>query len=297
MSPLTDEQKVSFQRNGYVKIEQAVPDGNCEAVVDAIWDFLGKPRDDPETWYGPPAGLDEQAHGQFAGMINLYQHQALWDNRQHPDVYEAFSQLLDETALWVSVDRCNMTPPKHEEYPEYSSSFIHWDVDTSPIPDRPVHEQGTPTVPFGVQGVLYLDDTTEDMGGFQCVPELYRDLDEWVRSQPDDRDPFEPDFSEDEYEVESIPGERGDLVIWDGLLPHGNGHNETQKPRLAQYITMFPARPTDEDTRENRIESWREQKALIEERRDPRNREMERNERADLTPLGERLLGREPWEA
>jgi hypothetical protein len=295
MAVLSDDQLSSFRRNGYVRIEQAVPDDHCDAVVDAIWDFLGKSPNEPETWYGPPSGLDEPAHGQFAGMVNLYQQQALWDNRQHPDVYEAFTRILDESDLWVSLDRCNMTPPRREEYPEYTSSFIHWDVDTSPLPERPVDETGTPAVPFGVQGVLYLDDTTEEMGGFQCVPDLYRELDEWVQTAPDDRDPFEPDL-DGQYEIESIPGEKGDLVIWDSLLAHGNGHNETDRPRLAQYLTMSPARPSDEDARRNRIESWRNQRAPIEERRDPRGREAERYERAELSGLGERLLGLERWE-
>lgn len=292
---LSDDQLSSFRRNGYVKIEQAVQGDQCEAVVDAIWDFLGKSPDEPETWYGPPSGLDEPAHGQFAGMVNLYQHQALWDNRQHPDVYEAFSQTLDESDLWVSLDRCNMTPPRCEEYPEYSSSFIHWDVDTSPLPDRPVGERGTPAVPHGVQGVLYLEDTTEEMGGFQCVPELYRELDEWVQTAPEDRDPYEPDL-DGQYEIEPIPGKKGDLVIWDSLLPHGNGHNESNRPRLAQYITMFPAQPGDKATRQNRIESWQKQQAPVEERRDTRNREAQRYERAELSKLGERLLGIERWE-
>lgn len=294
MSLLSADQLSAFQRNGYVKIEQAVPEANCEAVVDAIWNFLGKSPGEPETWYGPPAGLDEPAHGQFAGMVNLYHHQSMWDNRQHPDVYKTFKQILGESALLVSVDRCNMTPPRREEYPEYTSSFIHWDVDTSPLPERPVNDQGTSQVPFGVQGVLYLDDTTEEMGGFQCVPELYRDLDEWVQDQPEDRDPYEPEFDTDQYEIESIPGERGDLVIWDSLLPHGNGHNESDRPRLAQYIQMFPA-SSDEVSRQNRIESWREQRAPVEERRDPRGWEAEQYDRAELTELGEKLLGIEQW--
>ena len=294
VSTLTDAEATHFREDGYVRVENAVPETDCEAVVDAIWDFLGKDPDDPETWYGPPEGLDGSAHGQSAGMVNLYHHQSLWDVRQQPDLYEAFADLLGESRLWTSIDRCNMTPPSHENHPEQDTSFVHWDVDTSPLPDRPVGRYGTAAVPFGVQGVLYLEDTTDEMGGFQCVPELYRDLDRWVRAQPDDRDPWDPDIGE--YEVESIPGEQGDVVVWNSLLPHGNGHNTSADPRLAQYVRMYPARPADEEAREQRVESWRDQEAPVAERRDPRGRERERYERAELTPLGERLLGLREWD-
>ena len=39
-----------------------------------------------------------------AGMVELYQHQSLWDNRQHPRIHEAFAQILGEARL-VGDDR------------------------------------------------------------------------------------------------------------------------------------------------------------------------------------------------
>lgn len=87
--------------------------------------------------------------------MEIYQHQALWDNRQHPWVHQAFSEIWGNEKLWVSVDWACMKPPVREDKPEYSSKgFVHWDVDTAVHP-----------VPFGVQGVLYLTDTAEDQGG------------------------------------------------------------------------------------------------------------------------------------
>ena len=79
------------------------------------------------------------------GIVEIYQHQALWDNRQHPWVHQAFSEIWGNEKLWVSVDWACMKPPVREDKPEYSSKgFVHWDVDTAVHP-----------VPFGVQGVLY----------------------------------------------------------------------------------------------------------------------------------------------
>ena len=47
------------------------------------------------------------------------------------------------------------------------------------------------------------DQTDEEMGGFQCIPWLYRNFDSWVQTQSDDRDPFQPDTTglEDELDV------------------------------------------------------------------------------------------------
>ena len=47
---------------------------------------------------------------------------------------------------------------------------------------------------MNVQGVLALaDQTDENMGGFQCLPELFRTYDTWKLTQPEDRDHFKPD--------------------------------------------------------------------------------------------------------
>ena len=51
----------------------------------------------------------------------------------------------------------------------------------------------SPTKPQNVQGVIALaDQMDENMGGFQCIPELYRNYDTWKLTQPEDRDRFKP---------------------------------------------------------------------------------------------------------
>ena len=44
-----------------------------------------------------------------------------------------------------------------------------------------------------MQGVLSLVKQDGDVGGFQCIPELFYDFDNWVKTQPADRDPMHPD--------------------------------------------------------------------------------------------------------
>ena len=121
-----------------------------------------------------------------------------------------------------------MKPPTRSQNPEWNNyGMIHWDVDTS-----------QQAIPFGVQGVLYLTDTAENQGEFQCIPGFHHTFYDWVKSQPVDRNPRVPNLNG--LDVKSIAGQAGDLLIWHRLLAHGNGHNAATQPRLAQYITMSP---------------------------------------------------------
>jgi hypothetical protein len=271
---LTPEDRAFWEENGYVVIHNAVPQANLDAVIEDIWQFLGVDRNDPEAWYRAPISR--------AGMLEMYQTQSLWNNRQHPRVHQAFADIWGTEKLWVSFDRANMNPPARPDW-DYQG-MVHWDIDTSRDP-----------VPFMVQGVLYLEDTSADQGGFQCVAGFHKRFAEWVKSQPADRDPRHPVL--DGLEVKTIPGKAGDLLIWHSLLPHGNSRNRSNKPRLAQYITMYPAREDAEEERRNRINAWQE---LLPPKGkafpgDPRGFEQKHHKAAELTDLGKRLLGLEPW--
>jgi hypothetical protein len=278
MPIFSEKDHAFFRDNGYVIAHSVIPPENLRAVIDMIWEFLGMDPSDPEGWYRPPLSP--------GGMLEVYQHQALWDNRQSPRVHQAFSELFGTEKLWVSVDRANLKPPRHPGHPEYDhKGFIHWDTDTSKLPQ-----------PFCVQGVLALTDTTKEMGGFQGVPELFHDLASWLPRQPVDRNPFAPDLTG--FEITPIPAQAGDLIVWNKLFPHGNGHNVSTQPRLAQYISMSPAHEDDEKRRQDRIMQWRDRlpPSYYWAPGDPRNWEREHGATAELTPLGRKLLGLDRWE-
>ena len=278
MAVLSKEDRAFWEENGYVVIPNAVPQENIDAMVETIWDFLGMDPNDPDDWYREPH--------RYGGMVEVYQHQALWDNRQYPRVHQAFSEIWDTDKLWVSFDRANMKPPAREDKPDWDHpGMIHWDLDTSVSPIR-----------FKVQGVLYLTDTTEDQGTFQCIPGFHNLFEEWVKTQPEDRDPRRPDLSG--LDVQRIAGKAGDLLIWHSLLAHGNSRNTSDRPRLAQYITMSPAKEDDEEARQKRIQAWREKVPPIGSAfpGDPREWEKVKSpEPAVLTELGRKLLGADRW--
>lgn len=282
MHVMTQADMAFWHENGYVILRDAVPRGQVDALVDIIWAFMEMDRHDPETWYRSHNGDEGLPRLKASGMAELYQHQALWDNRQHPRVYGAFADILGTEKLWVSIDRVNLNPPARPDWD--FQGFVHWDIDTSQRP-----------IPLQVQGLLSLADVPEGAGGLQVVPGFHRRFEGWARTQPPDRDPRIPDMSG--LELRSLAMNAGDLVIWHSLLPHGAGRNNSSQPRLAQYITMFPAKEDDEKLRRERIQLWKERKAPARKffPGDPRRWEIEHGATAKLSPLGEKLLGLRDW--
>src|SRR5438094_629472 len=107
---LTEQDLAFFHENGYLVVPQIVPQGNLDAVIRAIWEFLEMDSDDPTTWY-PPDRRSSLAH--------IHQHPSLWANRQHPRLHQAFADLLGTEKLWVSMDRATMKAPMDPRFPHY----------------------------------------------------------------------------------------------------------------------------------------------------------------------------------
>jgi hypothetical protein len=274
MSILNAQDHAFWEENGYVVVPNVVPKENLDAVVDVVWEFLEMDPNDPQTWYRLP-----EWHSR-TGMVQLYHHQALWNNRQYPRVHQAFSELFGTEKLWVSLDRTNMNPPARPDW-DYQG-FIHWDFDPTTWP-----------IGLRVQGVLCLTDTDEAQGGFQCVPGSHKQVPEIVARQQPDANLRAPDITG--LTVKHLGGKAGDLIIWHTGLLHGNGRNKTEQPRLAQYITMFPAKENDEELRQQRIASWRNRTAPGRFPTDPRHWEEQHNQTAELTELGKKLIGLDSW--
>jgi len=215
-------------------------------------------------------------------MVEVYNNQHLWNNRQMQKVYDAFADIWGTEKLWVTIDRANLNFPIRPGF-EYKG-FIHWDYDPE-------------TKPVNVQGVLALADQDDvNMGGFQCIPELFRNYDTWKLTQPEDRNRFKPDTTG--FEMEKVKMEAGDLLIFNSLQPHGIRPNMSEnKVRIAQYISMMPAEEDNEELKQWRITSWKDRIAPegYAFPGDPRKWEQTKYGTAELNELGKKLLGLEKW--
>jgi len=268
---------------GYVVVPGAVPLENVKRLTRTLWEFQEMDPDDRATWYKPQLRNHQMKELNNTGMVEMYNHQYLWDNRQERRVYDAFVDIWDVEELWSTIDRANLNPPNRGS--RSISGFIHWDVDTSLRPR-----------PIGVQGVLSLTQQDDEVGGFQCVPELFRTLEEWIEKQPSDRNSWAPDTTD--LEVVNINMNPGDLLIFNSLLAHGIRPNRSEdRVRVAQYISMHPAEVEDEEERQMRITSWRDREAPKRAAfpGDPREWEKMNSETAKLSSLGEKLLGLRSW--
>ncbi|MBT8285835.1 MAG: phytanoyl-CoA dioxygenase [Flavobacteriaceae bacterium] len=281
---LSEEDWKFWIHNGYIVIKNAISRSRAEETASFLWEFDEKDPNDPKTWYAPPRAEMQMKELTGTGMVEVYNHQHLWNNRQEQRVYDAFTDIWGTDKLWATIDRANLNFPQRPGHEQ--KGFIHWDYDPE-------------TKPQNVQGVLALaDQTDENMGGFQCIPWLYRNYDTWKKSQPADRDRFQPDISGLEDKIVKVKLEAGDLLIFNSTQPHGIRPNRSgNKVRIAQYISMMPAEPENETLLNWRIHSWKNRVAPegYAFPGDPRKWEQEKYETAKLSPLGERLLGITPW--
>lgn len=279
---LSDADWTFWKHNGYIVIKQAVSKEQAAATAAFLWEFEEKNPADVNTWYTAPRAEMKMKELENTGMVEVYNHQQLWNNRQVQRIYDAFVDIWGTEKLWVSIDRANLNFPIRPGF-EYKG-FIHWDYD----PD---------TNPVNVQGVLALaDQTDENMGGFQCVPELFRNYHSWKLTQPENRNHFMPDITG--LELVKVPLEAGDLLIFNSLEPHGIRPNLSKdKVRMAQYISMMPAQEDNEPLRQWRINSWCDRIAPegYAFPGDPRNWEQTRYKTAELNELGKKLLGLVSW--
>ncbi|MER5784517.1 phytanoyl-CoA dioxygenase family protein [Streptomyces mobaraensis] len=294
---LSEEDFAFWQTYGYVVVREAIPAAAARRLLDFAWDFQGMDPDRPDTWYQDRewrSDLDRELH--VYGFVEAYHHQLIWDSRQTRRVYDAFVDVWDCEELWVTLDRLNLNPPNVrnrsrsliERRERGFDIELHWDVDTS---------QGI--LPQRVQGIIALDDTRPDVGGFQCCPELFRRFDRWKALQPDDRDPIRPRIDRDDMPVVRPELRAGDLLIWNGLLAHGVAPNTSENGvRAVQYLSMMPALENHRALRASRIASWRDlatpdwNATLL---GDAVRHESLRYGRAELNDLGAKLLGLRTW--
>ena len=166
---------------GYVIVRQAVPAANVERLVDLLWELRRegsrRPFDLVRAAAARPQDEGAQQHrhaGDLQSPISLGQ----------PAGAARLRRLRRHLGPRGPLGRRSTAPTSTR--PRRSRAIRTASSTGTSIPRiRPL--------PIGVQGVLSLKKQDGDVGGFQCIPELFNNFDNWVKTQPADRDPMHPD--------------------------------------------------------------------------------------------------------
>jgi hypothetical protein len=205
----------AWDEDGYVIVPAVITRAEAQALADVVWAFVGAAPDDPASWRLTDHGI----------MVQLFQHAGLAPARTSPRLLKAFAQIWGTADLWTSLDRVSFNPPVRPGV-EFPGPRLHWDISL------------VPPVTLQTQGMIYLTDTSADQGAFEVVPGFHRRIDAWLESLGEGVDPRSVDLS---AEARRIAANAGDLIIWHSALAHGASPNTGDRPRLAQYVTQFPA--------------------------------------------------------
>jgi hypothetical protein len=129
---LTMEQWNFWKENGYVVIKNAVPKEQAMQTAAFLWEFEDKNPIDKSTWYTEARAEMKMKELAGTGMVEVYNNQHLWNNRQTRKLYDAFVDIWGTEKLWVTIDRANLNFPMRPGH-EYKG-FIHWDYDPETKP-------------------------------------------------------------------------------------------------------------------------------------------------------------------
>lgn len=269
-----DRDRRHFEAEGYMIIRGVIPAALVTNAVRDVAAFVGADLADPGTWYNGPAELD--------GVVPMHHAQSLWDIRQHPNLYELFSEFFGTGQLMLDINRCIFRPPVHPGHPGRGEGDIHWDADPRSAAEA------------SVQAGVMLTPIRPGTGGFQCIPDIYRNIDEWLDCNA--RDPgfcfTEPGLKQ--HATVQVSADAGDVILWSTKLPHGSASNWANRPRIAMFVTLTPP-PDSQEHRDTMRNLWLTKRAPECWRGLPSQFDPEPGPPAVLTELGQKLLGVIPW--
>lgn len=226
--PLSPSHWDFWHAQGYLVLPDVIAGSLCAEACAAIYEFLQMEPADPDSWYRS----DPRRH---QIMVQLFRHPALNKIRASPAVEHIYRQLWHSDNLWMSTDRVSFNPPERPGW-QFPGPRLHWDADLKA------------PLGFNTQGLVYLTDTAENQGAFTCVPGFQRQIDDWLRQWPADKDPQQQDWQH--WPTRPIAAPAGSLIVWHHALPHGSSPNKAASPRLVQYVNMRPV-PTNNAANES----------------------------------------------
>jgi len=301
---------------GVVVVQNVLDKVQRDKTIDEIWACMKKrrpniDRNNPATWEDIP-GIRNLGMFPESESFEL----VACENRQNPNVYNVFKNVLGQEALWASIDRFGvLRPTKGIIFPPGShskidkpnwktvESWLHWDMNPWVYVERlksgKKEKEDYENFNFvsenndyydyldKVQGLIALEDTPLDTGGFTAVLGFDQRIEQWIIDNKDlaDRNEFrhyvrvplqDPMFQQ----TTKIPVRAGSLIIWRGSIPHSNFPNNGANFRYCQYLKMFPVPDIGNE------EAFKVIQQVLKNRL-PKE--------LQLTELGEKLYRQKPW--
>jgi ectoine hydroxylase-related dioxygenase (phytanoyl-CoA dioxygenase family) len=191
-----DAELESFQRDGYVIIEQALDRTDLGELATALA---------PHESHRPMGrtafeGKKSQRVYSLAGKGEVFQRLA-----EHPRVLGLVDRLLMPNFLLSTLQSIRLHPGEAAQAWHTDDAFYFM-----PRPHA---------LPLAVSVIWAIDDFTEDNGATELIPGSHR----WSFEHPDQKD----------HEVAPAIMPAGSALVFDGALWHRGGDNRSRKPRLA----------------------------------------------------------------
>jgi ectoine hydroxylase-related dioxygenase (phytanoyl-CoA dioxygenase family) len=169
---------------------------------------------------------------------------------KYPSVHLDFNPTLYEKDK-VRIDRSYLYSQSKEDFLNENNMYCR---------NMKGIESSTPDMQL--QGVLNLLDNGEEDGGFRCIPGFHHRFDEWRKNVSSIYDhsyaryEFSSEIENDSkyLDVKKISCPASCMIVWDQRLAHGTQPNNSNHPRLIQYLRLFPSSYLTKETRDRRKE-------------------------------------------
>jgi len=234
---LTEEQKLQFVRDGYVKVSGILSPELVETTKANLFDRLGINPDNPETWQGKPTvPADEEAirltvpcrNDAFEAVVE----QLVGPHFVRSITYSPFTtEHFGYPTTHGFIPVLNYPKPGPKEYvrPEQGYHIDGGDQYVTRLPDKNF-----------LAVMAYLTDVTEYGGATVVCPGSHRQVFEaWTKSgeKPSTRPPSGIDYAP------AIPVivKAGDVVFMHYLLVHASSANHADIIRVGMNTAVWPA--------------------------------------------------------
>jgi hypothetical protein len=245
---MNDQHLKDLRQNGYVVIENILPNQQCDLYINLIWDWLEGinskiSRHDHNTWTNKNWPENVKGIFQHYGVGHA---QVMWDIRSEPSVIDTFKKIWSTDQLIVSFDGLNvMRPPKYNSKSITSYKYnMWWHTDQS------FNKEGA----HCIQGLVNLEESGREDGSFMVLKGshnfhqlLHKTFNskakgDWYMLSKDEITWMKEQVGVEEVKV-TAP--KGAMVLWDSRTIHCNAPpivQEIDKPkfRYACYVCMTP---------------------------------------------------------